>query len=133
MIHDNQVAVIDFQDALLAPSQYDLASLLNDRITDSVIQPPLEKRLIDYYIEKRSEAAKQPIDRYDFSEVYLLSVVQRDLKVVGRFYYLDLVKGKPGYKKFIGPTLHRLKRNLARLPQLKKVIPLLADHFEELR
>ena len=133
MIHDDRMAVIDFQDALLAPPQYDLACLLNDRITDSVIQPPLEKRLIDYYIEKRSEAARHPIDRDDFSEVYLLSVVQRDLKVVGRFYYLDLVKGKPGYKKFIGPTLHRLKRNLARLPQLKKVIPLLADHFEELR
>ena len=133
MIHDNRVAVIDFQDALLAPPQYDLASLLNDRITDSVIQPSLEEHLIDYYIEKRSEAAKQPIDRDAFSEIYLLSTVQRDLKVVGRFYYLDLVKGKPGYTKFIGPTLRRLKRNLARLPRLEKVISLLSEHFEEMR
>ena len=133
MIHNDRVAVIDFQDALLAPPQYDLASLLNDRITDSVIQPPLAERLLDYYLEKRTDATKQAMDRDDFREIYFLSAVQRDLKVVGRFYYLDLVKGKPGYKKFIGPTLRRLKRNLARLPQLKQVIPLLAEHFEELR
>jgi aminoglycoside/choline kinase family phosphotransferase len=53
--------------------------------------------------------------------------------VVGRFYYLDLVKGKPGYRKFIPPTVHRLKRNLARLPQLQPVIPILAEHYEEMR
>jgi len=128
MIHDNRVAVIDFQDALLAPSQYDLASLLNDRITDSVIHPRLEEQLVDYYIEKRSV-----MDRDEFTEIYLLSAIQRDLKVVGRFYYLDLVKGKPGYKKFIPPTLRRLKRNLGRLPPLEKLVSLLAEHFEEMR
>ena len=133
MIHDNRVAVIDFQDALLAPPQYDLASLLNDRITDSMIHPRLEEQLVDYYIEKRSEAATTVIDRDEFTEIYLLSAVQRDLKVVGRFYYLDLVKGKPGYKKFIPPTLRRLKRNLGRLPQLEKLVSLLAQHFEEIR
>ena len=58
MIHDEAVAVIDFQDALLAPPQYDLASLLNDRITDSVIQPDLEEKLVDYYIDKKSRYGK---------------------------------------------------------------------------
>ena len=58
MIHDEAVAVIDFQDALLAPPQYDLASLLNDRITDSVIQPDLEEKLVDYYVKKRTRYGK---------------------------------------------------------------------------
>jgi aminoglycoside/choline kinase family phosphotransferase len=62
----------------------------------------------------------------------LLSAIQRDLKVVGRFYYLDLVKGKPGYKKFIPPTVRRLKRNLASLPQFERIIPMLAEHYEEM-
>jgi N-acetylmuramate 1-kinase len=133
MIHDNAVAVIDFQDALLAPSQYDLACLLNDRITDSVIQQPLEELLVSYYIDKRADITKQAARRDDFFETYLLSAIQRDLKVVGRFYYLDVVKGKLGYKKFIPPTLRRLKRNLTRLPQLQKLIPILAEYYEELR
>jgi aminoglycoside/choline kinase family phosphotransferase len=133
MIHKGAVAVIDFQDALLAPPQYDLASLLNDRVTDTVISPRLEERLLQYYLDQRATRLASAPSADAFREIYLLSAIQRDLKVVGRFWYLDLVKGKPGYKKFIPGTLRRLKRNLARLPETEKVIPLLAQHYEELR
>lgn len=133
MIHEGKVVVIDFQDALLAPPQYDLASLLNDRVTDEVIGPELEQRLIRYYCDRKEAMGEPRSDRDEFFELYLLSAVQRDFKVVGRFHYLDLVKGKPGYKKFIAPTARRLKRNLARLPQLSRLIPLLAEHYEEMR
>ena len=133
MIHDEAVAVIDFQDALLAPPQYDLASLLNDRTTDSVIQPDLEEKLVDYYIDRRVDMEKQTINRDEFTEMYLLSAIQRDLKVVGRFYYLDIVKGKTAYKKFIPPTIRRLKRNLARLPQTQGLIRILAEYYGEMR
>lgn len=133
MIHNGEVVLIDFQDALLAPPQYDLASLLNDRITDSIIEPHLEEQLFRYYLEKRNETQKLAVDRDEFLEIYLLSVMQRDLKVVGRFYYLDQVKGKSGYKKFIPPTLRRLKRNLQRLSQWANLMPLLAEYFEEMR
>ncbi len=132
MIHDNAIAVIDFQDGLLAPMQYDLASLLNDRITDQVIQSPLEEALIDYYIGKREALDEARIDREEFFEIYLLSAIQRDLKVIGRFFYLDIVKGKPGYKQFIPATVRRLRRNLERLPRLQRTIPLLAERFEEM-
>jgi N-acetylmuramate 1-kinase len=133
MIHEDAVAMIDFQDALLAPPQYDLASLLNDRITDSVIEPALEEKLVAYYLDRRTDMEKQPIKRDEFIEMYLLSAIQRDLKVVGRFYYLDVVKGKIAYKKFIPPTVRRLKRNFARLPQTERLIPILAEHYEEMR
>ncbi|MGH7931083.1 MAG: aminoglycoside phosphotransferase family protein, partial [Candidatus Binatia bacterium] len=133
MVHDGAVAVIDFQDALLAPPQYDLASLLNDRITDTIISPRLEERLLQYYMDQRAARTETAPIADAFRETYLLSAVQRDLKVVGRFWYLDIVKGKPGYKKFIPGTVRRLKRNLARLPQTEKVIPMLADHYEEMR
>lgn len=133
MVRDGEVAVIDFQDALLAPPHYDLASLLNDRETDRLIQPDSERHLIDYYLRKREEMGERKGDRKEFFEIYLLSALQRDFKVVGRFYYLDLVKGKPGYKRYLPPTLRRLRRNLQRLPQLEKLVPLLAEHFEEMR
>lgn len=133
MVHEGKVAVIDFQDALLAPPQYDLASLLNDRITDSVVTGALEKELLEYFFARRKDLGGMPIAQDQFLEVYLLSAIQRDLKVVGRFYYLDVIKGKPGYMKFVPPTLHRLKRNLARLQRTEYILPLLAEHFEELR
>ena len=133
MIHRGEVVLIDFQDALLAPPQYDLASLLNDRITDSIVKPHLEAQLLSYYMQKSAEQGKPVADRDQFLETYLLSAVQRDFKVVGRFHYLDLIKGKTAYKKFIPPTVRRLKRNLQRLPQWAHLIPLLAEHFEEMR
>jgi N-acetylmuramate 1-kinase len=132
MVHRDTVVMIDFQDALLAPPQYDLASLLNDRITDRVIQPDLEEKLVRYYIDRRAEMEQQSTNRDEFFESYLLSAIQRDLKVIGRFYYLDTVKGKPGYRKFIPPTVRRLKRNLARLPQTERILPILAEHYQEI-
>jgi aminoglycoside/choline kinase family phosphotransferase len=133
MIHNETVAVIDFQDALLAPPQYDLASLLNDRITDSIISADLEAELLRYFLAKRNDLGAAPIADDHFLEIYLLSAIQRDLKVVGRFYYLDIVKAKPAYMKFVPPTLRRLKRNLARLPRTQHLLPLLAEYFAELR
>jgi hypothetical protein len=133
MARDGDVAVIDFQDALLAPPQYDLASLLNDRETDRVIGPDLETRLLDYYLQKREQLGEQRANRDEFLHHYILSALQRDFKVVGRFYYLDLVKGKPGYKKYIPPTLKRLRRNLDRTPGFKNLIPILATAFQEMR
>lgn len=133
MVHQDEIAVIDFQDALLAPPQYDLASLLNDRETDRIIHPEMEDHLVNYFLRKREEMGERKVSWDDFFEIYLLSALQRDFKVVGRFHYLDLVKGKPGYKKYIPPTLRRIKRNLLRLPPHDKLVPLLASHFEEMR
>jgi hypothetical protein len=50
--------------------------------------------------------------------------------VVGRFYYLAIVKGKPGYMKFVPPTVRRLQRNLAQVAETKTILPLLAEPFE---
>jgi aminoglycoside/choline kinase family phosphotransferase len=133
MIHEKAIAVIDFQDALMAPAQYDLASLLNDRITDRAITPALETALLEYYFERRAEESGELMARDLFLEIYLLSAIQRDLKVVGRFYYLDMVKKKTGYTRFIPPTLRRLKRNLGRLPEFRTLVPVLSEYFEELR
>jgi aminoglycoside/choline kinase family phosphotransferase len=130
MIHDGAICVIDFQDALLAPAQYDLASLLNDRITDAVILPEIEHRLVEYYLENFNELTGRALSRAEFFEIYRLSAIQRDLKVVGRFYFLDLVKGKPGYMQFVPPTVRRLQRNLARVAQTEQMLPLLNDQFE---
>ena len=91
---------------------------------------PMEERLVGYYLEKRKELENRSIPREEFFEIYRLSAIQRDLKVVGRFYYLDIVKGKPGYMKFVPPTVRRLQRNLAQAPQTNNISPLLAEHFE---
>jgi N-acetylmuramate 1-kinase len=131
-VSNESIRMIDFQDALLAPPQYDLASLLNDRVTDEIVTLPIEQRLVRYYIDA-SRALGRMVVPDEFIEIYRLSAIQRDLKVVGRFYYLDLVKGKPGYRKFIPPTARRLARNLANTPQARRILPLLLEQFEAMQ
>ena len=133
MVRGGKIVVIDFQDALLAPLQYDLASLLNDRETDRVIGPNAEQRLLEYYLRRKDALEGTRTDRDEFYETYLFSALQRDFKVVGRFRFLDQVKGKPGYKKYIPATLRRIKRNLQRTGRFANLIPVLAQHFSELR
>lgn len=133
MVHEERIRVIDFQDALLAPPQYDLASLLNDRITDSVIHPWLEQRLVEYYMDQSRSLSGRSVDADEFFEIYRLSAIQRDLKVIGRFYYLDLVKDKPGYRKFIAPTARRLLRNFNLTSRTRDLLPLLREEFEAMQ
>ena len=110
--------------------QYDLASLLNDRITDRVIVPEIEAELVRYFFERKCDLEQRGANFDEFTDIYRLSAIQRDLKVVGRFYYLDIVKGKPTYMKFVPPTVRRLERNLAQTARTKSILPLLAEHFE---
>jgi len=126
------VRVIDFQDALLAPAPYDLATLLGDRVTPLLIRPPLEQDLLRSYAvrwEARGGTAWNPEELWN---VYSACALQKAFKVVGRFHYLDRVKGKPGYLRFVPPTLQQIARLLALRPELSEVRAILARYFPEL-
>jgi len=133
MVLREELVMIDFQDALLAPLQYDLASLLNDRETGRLIQADLEERLLDYYLTRMEDLGKGKVQRDRFLETYRLSTLQRDFKVVGRFIYLDLVKGKSQYKQYLSPTVRRIEQNLARFSHLEELAQVLAPHLEAMK
>lgn len=103
-----EIRVIDFQDALLAPRCYDIVGLLNDRDTDSALGQDLYQRLLDYFslLSTYGEEFRHEYDRV---------LLQRDLKVVGRFSKLSQVRGLVGYTKWIPGTLQRIGRTLQRL------------------
>lgn len=116
-LHDGRIRVIDFQDALLAPAPYDLATLLGDRDTPLVVRPDLEAALIAYYERQWTRRAGAPPAGDPIADVYFLCALQKALKVVGRFYFLDLVKGKKGYMRYIPSTVRQIDRLLPRFPQ----------------
>lgn len=99
-----RIRVIDFQDALQGPLHYDLAGLVNDRDTDSLLGPELRKAVIDCY---KLEAS---VDT-SFDEHFALVSIQRDLKVAGRFGKLTR-NGFGNYQRWVPGTVNRLKRNL---------------------
>lgn len=131
---DNAVRVIDFQDALLAPAAYDLATLLNDRDTPAVVTPNLETALVRYYHDAWNRQADTPRAYADVWEEYNLCLLQKACKVVGRFHYLELEKGKSGYLRYIPPTLATIRRVLPRLPDtrgFRALAEVLTAHFPD--
>jgi len=51
MVHRDRIWLLDFQDALMGPRVYDLASLLRDSY--AVLPEPMVEELINYYLEQQ--------------------------------------------------------------------------------
>ena len=110
-VHHGRLRLIDFQDALLAPALYDVASLLTDRITPERITPDLEDRLLSRFYSRQTAGRLASLD--ETRAAYRLVALQRVLKVVGRFHYLNEVKGKPHYLGFLPAVCATARRLLA--------------------
>ncbi|MEO3997102.1 tRNA (adenosine(37)-N6)-threonylcarbamoyltransferase complex ATPase subunit type 1 TsaE [Mesorhizobium sp. CAU 1732] len=94
--HD-RIGLIDFQDAMIGPAAYDVASLAMDaRVT---IPPELERRIVDAYCAARE--ASGSFDRAAFEEAYAIMAAQRNSKILGIFVRLNVRDGKPGYMKHL--------------------------------
>ncbi len=110
---------IDFQDALLAPDAYDLASLLTDRTTGTVVTPALEGELVEHFCAARDAAGfALPGGADAFRARYRSCALQRALKVIGRFHYLETVLGKPGYLAYLPGVYAVARRMFDGLPSL---------------
>ena len=129
-VQDGHLRLIDFQDALLAPDAFDLAQLLTDRSTGTLIPPALEDALIARFRAGRATAGL-PL-RPGFTTRYRLCALQHALKVIGRFYFLERVKRKPGYLAYLPAVYAVARRMFAAFPALAPVRARLATHVPEL-
>ena len=120
---DDDLFLIDFQDALLGPRAYDLVSLLRDSYV--VLSPQLVSQLIAYYCTQKS------IKTESFQREFDLVTIQRKLKDSGRFVYIDRVKNNPGYLKYIPSSLRYVKESLERLPEYKELYSVLKGYVPE--
>ncbi|MCG3114627.1 MAG: phosphotransferase [Candidatus Manganitrophus sp. SA1] len=125
------VRVIDFQDALMGPPQYDLASLLRDSYID--LPEQVIDDLIGYYLQRKEARSGERVPPEMFREYFDLVSIQRNLKAAGRFVYIDRVKQNPRFLQYIPPTLRKVKRNLEKHRRLAPLHALLAEYVEELQ
>jgi N-acetylmuramate 1-kinase len=129
-VQDGRLRLIDFQDAFLAPDACDLASLLTDRRTSELIDPPRATRLVARFLSGRA-AAGLPVEG-DFAQRLALATLHRALRVIGRFYFLEQVKGKPGYLAYLPPIYAVARASFDALPALAPVRACIAAHVPEL-
>ncbi len=130
MVQAERLVMIDFQDALLGPATYDLASLLRDSYVD--LGWELVDELFDHYLAAWAKRTGQELDRARFAADLWATAMQRNLKAAGRFVYIERVKGKPGYEKDIPRTIGYLRGYRERAPELAELIDQLRPWVPEL-
>jgi tRNA threonylcarbamoyl adenosine modification protein YjeE len=104
-----RLGILDFQDAVMGPAAYDLASLLQDARVDVSEQTELE--LLGRYVRGRSQAEPN-FDAGQFIRMYVTLAAQRASKILGIFARLDMRDGKPQYLRHLPRVWGYLQRSL---------------------
>ncbi len=106
----DRIGLIDFQDALIGPAAYDVASLVQDaRVT---VPDPLADMLLARYEERRL-SVNPAFDPDAFRAVYAIMAAQRAAKILGIFVRLDRRDGKPAYLAHLPRIEAYIARSLA--------------------
>jgi hypothetical protein len=115
-----RLGIVDFQDALMGPAAYDVASLAMDaRVT---VPREIEMATVDAYVAARKQAGA--FDDAAFAEAYAIMAAQRNSKIMGIFVRLNERDGKPDYIRHLPRIRNYLDRALSH-PSLSK----LADFY----
>lgn len=131
-VGNDELGIIDFQDAVFGAITYDLASILKDcyvRYPKALVREMLEQ----YYIRLvGSERYHQDIDH--FIRAFDLIGLHRHLKVLGIFARLSLRDGKPIYLNDLPLVVDYVLEVLNQYDELHRYLPMfqrLALTFEE--
>ena len=94
----SKLGIIDTQDVILGNPMYDVASLIDD----VRIQIPLtiKNKIFQYYLKKSSLRK----DNYFLKNDFDILSIQRNLKILGIFYRLNIRDKKPQYLKYLPYT-----------------------------
>lgn len=99
-----QVGILDFQDAVIGQSSYDLISIIED--VRRPITKDLKTRLIDYFVD---------LTGYDLNNLkneLAFYSVQRNLKILGIFCRLSIRDNKPNYMSYNNNAWIYIESNL---------------------
>jgi tRNA threonylcarbamoyl adenosine modification protein YjeE len=105
-----RIGLLDFQDAVMGPPAYDVASLLQDARVD--VPETMEFALLGRYAQARRTDDPQ-FNLADFVAIYSLMAAQRATKILGIFARLDRRDGKPQYLRHLPRVWRYLRRSLA--------------------
>jgi aminoglycoside/choline kinase family phosphotransferase len=124
-----RIGLLDFQDALLGPAAYDVASLLQDARVD--VPEALEISLLARYVRER-HAADPAFEADRFGQIYATLAAQRASKILGIFARLEKRDRKPQYLRHMPRVWGYLRRALAH-PALAELQSWYRAHVPALR
>jgi N-acetylmuramate 1-kinase len=104
-----RIGLLDFQDAVIGPAAYDVASLLQDARVD--VPEMMEIALLSRYTRARLSVSAS-FDAPGFARAYATLAAQRASKILGIFARLDRRDRKPQYLRHLPRVWAYLQRSL---------------------
>lgn len=112
---DGRVGIVDFQDALIGPACYDIASLLRDCYVE------FDEVTVATWRDRFFDLASLDCSRETFDRAFDLVAMQRQLKAVGIFARLYLQRGRDSHLGDILPVLQRVARLAHDYPETREL------------
>ncbi|KZL20464.1 tRNA threonylcarbamoyladenosine biosynthesis protein TsaE [Pseudovibrio axinellae] len=103
----NKLGLIDYQDAMIGPAAYDVASLVYDARVD--MSAELQEHLLQRYCNLATKH-KHIFDEIEFRKAVAILSLQRNTKILGAFVRLDKQFGKPKYKEMLPRIRNYVRR-----------------------
>ena len=103
---NNQIGLIDNQDALIGNKAYDLASLIDD--VRYKTPKSLKQKIYNYYLK-----TNKGINRKKFRNDFIILSVLRNLKIIGIFMRLSDRDNKKKYLKLIPYAWHMIDNRMS--------------------
>ena len=126
MLVNNQIGVIDSQDALIGNKAYDLASLIDDvrlKTTKS-----LKNKIYSFFIKRQKK-----LDKYKFKNDFEILSILRNLKIIGIFTRLAKRDGKKNYLKLIPHAWTLIDMRINKNIVFKDLRDLLKQNFKKIK
>lgn len=123
--------ILDFQDALLGPITYDIASLVTDARTTWDEAQQLDWA-IRYWEIGRAAGLPLPAEFSVFHQEYEWMSLQRNLRIMGVFCRLNYRDGKPWYLDHLPRVTQYVRQVAQRYQPLRPLLKLL-DRLENIR
>jgi len=129
LLDGERLRIIDFQDALMASEGYDLASLLRDAYV-SVTQDEFGM-LVELFLVERAKRGLVTLPAKEFRRLVILQGLQRNLKVLGRFHYIDIVKKNPNFLGYLPRVAQYASWAFAELPEYSDLRKTVVQFYPE--
>jgi aminoglycoside/choline kinase family phosphotransferase len=128
IVKGDDIYLVDFQDALMGPPHYDIASIVFDSYTE--FEEDFEKFLINFYYELAMKGEIIKEDRETFIRHLSVTGLHRNLKAFGRFVFINDEKKNPYFLRFLLPTINKAIRNAKNIG-LKNTLSILEKRREK--
>ncbi len=129
MLHDQELVVIDFQDALIGPYIYDITALLRDSYV--YFNPRETEFYLDYFYDLRKDAGLETESKEAFLKTFHFQTIQRKLKDAGRFVFIDRQKGNPKFLPNIPRSLNYAVSSMSMFSEFDEARALITDWLAE--